>query len=118
MASARKICSESCVMKLRRSKTGAFADARPPRHNILKERLMPQASGRRAAAHGIVGIRITGQDGRHAVSRAARDATGSAVEAAWRRINRGTVVALVVAAALLAGAATYVVSVLWPRWPG
>jgi hypothetical protein len=52
------------------------------------------------------------------VSRAARDATGSAVEAAWRRINRGTVVALVVAAALLAGAATYVVSVLWPRWPG
>lgn len=52
------------------------------------------------------------------MSRSARDLTGGRVEAAWRRISGGAVVALVVAAALIAGAATYVVSVLWPRWPG
>jgi hypothetical protein len=42
----------------------------------------------------------------------------AAAPVARRRISGGPLVALVLSAALVAAAATYVVSVLWPRWPG
>ncbi len=43
--------------------------------------------------------------------------TAGRIEAAWRRINGGALVALIIAAAAIAAASTYVVSVLRPRWP-
>jgi len=42
----------------------------------------------------------------------------AAAPVARRRISGGPLVGLLLSAALIAAAATYVVSVMWPRWPG